>query len=210
VEYSVVSDKREDRLNDDRGALRNLNLAFKRTNRNGKLTDSDLQIVVDAASSPHTVQRDTAVGVLATLSCEYLSAADAVLAMSKSKKSNVGFAAACSLAKKTPTKITDAVLKSLLLDTSINVRWKAAEVASSLVRRKLLSDLAAALSAETHPKVKRSMQFSLALLRDGYKLELEPSGDWTMAIRLSNGIVGIHGTKAELESNGPKAIASAR
>jgi len=161
--------------------------AYDAAVQSGNLSASQLQRVVEGASSPRAMLWYNATDLLMKLSGRWPAAADAIATMFRSRKATVRFAALCSLGRGTPIDITDALLGAGLRDKSSRVRWKAAARANDLDRRKLIPDITAALVAESDEKARRSIELSRRMLRDDHWVRPDSPGSVSVTARLHDG-----------------------
>jgi hypothetical protein len=180
--------------------------AFDAIQETGDIFPVHLQTVVDGASNARALVWMNSVDLLRILSGKWPEAADAIQRMSQNRRANVRFNAICCLGKKTPPRTVDAVLESGLRDKSARVRWKAAQEACQLYRVNLIPAIGAALAAERNAKTRRSIDFSLRLLRDGYRIEKKPDGSVSICVRMQNGFRGKYVSAEGLKRRGIDAI----
>ena len=173
----------------------------------GTLTDQQLACVVRAVRCPTISVWGSATELLMSLSGKFPAASQALEELSRDRKSQVRFAALCALGPKTPSKVTDEMIRRGLQDKSFRVRWKAAEQANYLLRRDLVPEMEAALAAETHETALGDIELSLRMLRDGHWLEKEQDGSWQLTVRLPRGGITCRGVSAdELRTAGLPAL----
>lgn len=180
--------------------------AFDRAEETGSLAFADLQMVVEGASSPRGMLWNNATGLLEKLSARWREAAEAVLAMSKSRKANVRFSALCALGKHTPADITDTMLAAGLADKSSRVRWKAAQRTEDLKRRHLLCDLEKAVQLEPNAKARAEIEHAFLMLRDGFILKAGSDGGYNLWVRTPRGSTGVSVSAEDLKIKGIDSI----
>jgi hypothetical protein len=166
------------------------------------LSDGQLQLIVDGASSSNGLMWNSVSALLRKLVEQWPSAGEAIVRMSQSPKANVRFSAICSLGKGTPAHISDSVLKAGLIDKAAKVRSKAGERADMLNKVNLVPNLEAAHASETNELVKKSLELSLRMLRDGYWVKTRPDGQTTITVKKSNGISSRFVSEEELKTKG--------
>ena len=190
----------------DNAALLNVASAYDAVRRDRKLTPKRLQTIVNGASNKKMIVWANSSDLLELLSYEYREAAVAILEMSKSRHGHVRFSALCSLGRKTPPDIVDAVIRSGLTDKSSRVRWKAADKAHSLRRKNLVPDITSALQREPNDKTRSTIEFELKLLRDGYILEQEADGRYDLVVSYDGGIKCRSVSAKEMKAQGIDSI----
>jgi len=182
--------------------------AYDRAIESGNLQPEQLNEVVAAASSSRALLWKNAVDLLARLAVRWEAALDAVETMFASKQSQVRFAAICCLRADTPVIVANRLLLQGLTDKSSRVRWMAAQKASDFDRKELLPHLEAAFSIENNAKARRSIDFHLRLLRDGYIVENSTPAGYYFTVRIKDGIVSRYVTDEAMKTNGIDAIAA--
>jgi hypothetical protein len=190
----------------DEAALLKVADAYDAVRRGGKLTPKRLQAIVDGASNKKMIVWANSSDLLELLSYDYRDAAVAILEMSKSRHGHVRFSALCSLGRKTPPDIVDAVIRSGLIDKSSRVRWKAADKAHSLTRKNLVPDIMSALKHERNAKTRSTIEFEFKLLRDGYILEKKADGRNHLVVSYDGGITNRSVDAKEMKAQGIDSI----
>lgn len=176
--------------------------AYDSMQQEGQLSDKQLQLIVNGASSSDQLTWDCATTLLRKIVERWPIAAKEIIAMSQNSEPHVRFAAICSLGKNVPTAISDSVLKSALVDESSHVRSKAAERANSLEQRHLVPNITAALEAEQDAKARKSIELNLRMLRDGHWLESGADGQKSITVRTPDGITSKSVTDEEFRMKG--------
>jgi len=163
--------------------------AYDEIRARGDVADTTLAPVVAAASDRSVLTRDCVTGLLALLAGSYPLARNAIREMSCSPKWHVRFASLLTL-DCAPKGFSCDVVRRLLSDKSVRVREMAAAKALRCDLRELIADLEAAALSEANALVVRGLQFSVAMLRDGYLVQPgEKSGFW-VTVWLGNGARG--------------------
>lgn len=162
--------------------------------------------IVEAACDSHALLYENVPRFLGKLTAEYSLARESVERMAVDSKSHVRFNAILCLRNETPPDFTLRLLQHGLRDKSSRVRTKAADWAGRLRVAALVPDLEAAFATEKHEKTKRTIEFELRLLRDGYILR--PAGDhrFFVTTHVSNGTASRSVSRSELDQRGIQAI----
>jgi len=145
--------------------------AYDRIQRQKRIDSADLQPIVDVARSHRRPLYENASNLLEALTADHREARDAVAEMAKDRKAQVRFNAIICLGRRTPREFCVNLLCQALSDKSARVRQKAADWAQRLDLSEIVPDLERALSNETHAGAKRTIEFGLRLMRDGYILD---------------------------------------
>ena len=180
--------------------------AFDAAQLSGRLAKSQLQQIVDGASSKGTLAWANSTDLLKVLSGQFAEAAAAIVEMSKHRQAHVRFNALCCLGKKTPTDTVHAVIRAGLIDKSSRVRWKAADRAHSLRAVELVPEITAALKAEKHDKTRATIESELRLLRDGYLVDQSNNDGFYVTISYAGGACSRFINAKEMETQGIEAI----
>src|SRR5205823_314602 len=137
----------------------------------GRTSPEWLAPIVNAASSSRVPLYENATSLLSELTEHFPAACDAVANMAQATRSRVRFNAILCLGRSTPPSLTLQILRQCLRDKSARVRLKAADWAGRLRLRKIVPDLEEAAARERNANARRTIEFELKLLRDGYILE---------------------------------------
>jgi hypothetical protein len=170
-----------------------------------KLSHAAHAKAVAAASSKSRPVYHSGTDSLGRLAIKHAEARDAIVAMSRDSKAHVRFNAILCLDKKAPKSFAAKQLRVALLDPSAVVRGKAADWALRIRARTILLALEAAIAAERHSDARKTMEFTLPLLRDGYTLEPEPGG-YTLTVHKVGGVSFTSVSKAMIKKHGLKAL----
>jgi hypothetical protein len=179
---------------------------FDAIQANAIIDAGDLRPIVEAASSQRRPLLENATTLLSELTERYEEARGAVAAMSEDSRNHVRFNAILCLGSPTPLAFTLGILRRSLRDKSARVREKAADWAGRLRLREFVPDLESAFSIEQNSKAKRTIEFELKLLRDGYILEPRREGFFVTTHRSGGGVTAQFVPHAELEQRGIDAI----
>ena len=162
--------------------------------------------IVDAASSSRVPLYECATSFLGRLTGEYALARQAVEEMALNPRSHVRFNSILCLSAATPHDFTLRLIRQGLRDNSAKVRCKAGDWAVRLRIHDLVQDLAVAFAAERNAKAKKTIEFGLRLLRDGYILRPGPGDDYYITTFCSNGIASRRVARSDVELRGVQAI----
>jgi hypothetical protein len=179
--------------------------AFRRSLSSGVLKEVDLTEVVRAARAKEATLWDSATGWLAALTRNHPEARQAVRSMSLDGLAHVRFNALCCLGSRSSRPLLLDVILPAINDKSSRVRWKAVDKAGAVELREAIPVIEDRRRVEQDPKVRRTIDFTLPLLRDGYTLE-ERDGELHLTVSAVGGIRGGSVTRAEIERRGLPAI----
>ncbi|WP_442909339.1 HEAT repeat domain-containing protein [Ideonella sp. BN130291] len=173
------------------------------------LSSSALASLRAALSSSRTLLYETASYVLADALAFDPQAIDLLVDLSKSQKATERFNAILCLSEKTPQATSLDVITKSLGDRSSKVRIKAADWVLRLGLTPALPALKKALSTEQHSEARRTMEFSLALVRDGYLISPWSDKQVWFTLALSPGCTVSSAVDAALiEQSGAAAVAA--
>jgi hypothetical protein len=158
--------------------------------------------IVRAACDSRVVVHENATGLLAHLTAEFEVARGAVTEMSKQRSWQSRFSALLSLGTGTPEKLSERIVRALLFDKSARVREKAAEQALRLGLRGLLDVLQEVASTESDATVLNGLEFSIAMLKDGYVVKRGGGDGIWVAVWNGNGAVGSWYSHPDFERRG--------
>jgi hypothetical protein len=162
---------------------------FDQMQKSGKYSDKSLDALVHAASSARGLVWNCGVDLLCATMHRWPQASVAIANMLKSRRANVRFSAICCITKSMPPETATQMIAAGLKDKSGRVRWKAAQEAQSLNMVQVIPQMEEALSKERDKKVRKSIDFALGLLRDGYHVsDRDKDGTRSLCIPVSTGI----------------------
>jgi hypothetical protein len=167
----------------------------------------DLRPLLIAAKSPASLVWQSALELLPRLARKHAAVRDAMLDMLNSKKVHERFNVIASLTSCVPKSLARKMIRQALNDKGARVRLKAAEAADRLNLRDLIPDLERSLAAETNANAKINMEFSTAMLRDGYHLTRE-NGEPSLWVRAKSGWTYAHISDKQIEQGKLKTIAA--
>jgi hypothetical protein len=165
--------------------------------------------IVRAACDPHVVVYENATGLLAHLTAEYEVARGAVTEMSKQRNWQSRLSALLSLGTTTPAEFSERIVRALLFDKSPHVREKAADQALRLGLRGLVDALREAILTESDATVLSGLEFSSAMLKDGYIVKRGAGDGVSVTVWTGNGAVGSWYSRSDFERRGLPDILSA-
>jgi len=180
--------------------------AFDATKELDRINSEQLRPIVQAASSSRCPLYENTTGLLGQLSVKHEEARKAIEAMATDAQSHIRFNAILCLGKSTPPDFTLRLIRQGLRDKSARVRLKASDWAGRLRIREVVPELEEALAREKNEKAKKTIEFDLGLLRDGYILEPLPDGPVSVTTFCRSGLSIRHVKKAELDTRGLKSI----
>lgn len=182
--------------------------ALERIRIQERTDPADLRSLVDLLRSPRRPLYENGADLIRELTADRAEVRDAVAELASDKKAHVRFNAILCLSDVTPPEFSVMILRQALLDGSARVRQKVADWALRLKLAELTPDLERASLKEKRAATKKTIDFSLRLLRDGYVVE-EASGDSVSITVPRNGsIVGRYFSRAEFEAKGGAALAA--
>jgi len=133
----------------------------------GKLSEPQEQFLFECVCNPHSLVWQNAAEHISILQGHGVTADSIVLALSKSKKGGVRFAALAILRDaRTANAVVDEILIALLGDKSEKVCFSAAEVAAYYYRKRWLVPQLE-IAAQKYPSIAKYLH----LLRDGFFLQ---------------------------------------
>jgi hypothetical protein len=175
-----------------------------------ELPADDLAVIKESASSHRRPLYEFATNLMADLAATKPEAQIAVLDMIRNRKWQVRFNAILCLCKATPRDLIHQVLSTGLKDASCRVRAKAADWALTLRFRDAIPNLSVALENESDDGTRRTIEFSLRLLRDGYILEPAHDEGFYLTLPYKGGISSEYIADAELRERDPETLIAER
>lgn len=164
--------------------------------------------IVRAACDSHAVVYENATALLAHLPADYEVARGAVTEMSKQRNWQSRFSALLSLRPTTPEELSERIVRTLLFDKSTRVREKAADQALRLGLKGLVDVLRAVTLTESDAAVLNGLEFSIAMLRDGYVVKRGGGDGVWVTVWTGNGAVGSWYSQSDFERRGLPNILS--
>jgi hypothetical protein len=156
---------------------------------------------VNAASSPRGLVWNQGVDLLCATMRRWPQTSVAIADMLKSRRANVLFNAICCITDAMPKETAMQMIIDGLSDKSGRVRGKAAQTAQDLTIVDAVPHIEKALEREQDKKVRKSIEFPLALLRDGYQVR-QHGTEYTIAVPVSHGISSKFVSKEDLTPDG--------
>jgi len=147
--------------------------AFDRLRRVRRISALDLSPIETAAKCPFKAVWIIGTDLIMRLAAKDRVAKDAVRRIMSSKKVEERFQITAALTCILPKAFSKEIIRIALKDKGKRVREKAVEACDRLRLKEMLPELDARLAVEHNPDVKRQLQFSIAMLREGYLLEPE-------------------------------------
>ena len=146
--------------------------AFERGENAESISADEIAPVVDAASCDFVRVWEIGVDLLNRLAARHQEARNAIVKMLGDRKAGVRFQAVAMLGLSAfPRPFAVSLIQLGLRDRSYQVRGKVAEAACQLNLTELVGELEALQTAEKHAVARQSMEFAVALLREGYLLQ---------------------------------------
>jgi hypothetical protein len=130
-----------------------------------------LDLVVEVAGGASSTLWSPGMEMLVQLASCHEAARDAFLALARSRKATQRFAAIAVMDDRLPRPIVLDVLKAGLLDKSAKVKGHAFMRCNDLAARELVEEMTRA-AATLEGKAREHADWYLAMMRDGYALEL--------------------------------------
>jgi hypothetical protein len=189
--------------------------AFDRIENAAMISEDDLAPIIEASSCRFVRVWEIGVDLLYRLARQNEVARNGILKMFRDRKAAIRFQAIVMLgwANLSPP-FTKSLIRLGLRDKSHQVRSKLAEVACRHGFADLIPDLEASLATETHSGARESLEFCLALLRDGYLLQRiggKLTGLWVKGERNLGWCISVPITEDDLRAGKlDEIIASAR
>lgn len=193
---------------DEAAALRAAD-AFDAMKTQGKPSRPQLDVLVTAASNPHSLVWNCAADLLAKSLREWPEVGETIAAMMQVRSSTARFSAMCCVQEHMPAQVARDIIRAGLSDKSGQVRWKAGEAANRLKCVEFIPQLEQAAAKERPGRTRRSLEHSLRMLRDGYILDSMGDGTYSLWIDTARGSVGKSISEAELKSKGVEALVAA-
>jgi len=192
-------------IEDERASLEAAD-AYDEICRSGKLSQPLVKILLNAVESPRALVWNCGVDLLKKLMKTWPEIALEILQVQKNSSSTVRFNAMCCVDDSMPRQTATEMIEMGLGDKSGRVRWKAAQQAEWLNVSDAIPLLTQAVEAEKNAKVRASLQHSLRLLKDGYILDKQVDGTYSLWLRVRDGHSGRSVTKSELDAKGIDTI----
>ena len=146
--------------------------AFERSENAETISADEIAPIVDAASCEFVRVWEIGVDLLNRLAARHQEARNAIVKMLGDRKADVRFHAVAMLGLCAfPSPFAVSLIRLGLRDRSYHVRGKVAEAACQLGLTELIGELEALQTAEKHAVARQSMEFAVALLREGYLLQ---------------------------------------
>ena len=155
--------------------------AYDEVAKTGRLTQRQLEALVQAGSRSETAFINHVPFLLARLTRDWPEACDAVLEMAGHKKAAVRYNAMWSVRADTPAAVLERVLTLGLEDRSKRIRALAADRIMMLNVVELLPRLEAAVVREADPSARALLECTLQVTRDGYVLRRVRPGWWSLS-----------------------------
>jgi hypothetical protein len=145
--------------------------AFDRSANAGKLAPADLAAITEAACSRHRRVWDIGTDMLMRVACKWCEGQAATRQILNSAPANARFQITAAITGDLPQPFATEIIRLALHDKSARVRDKAAEACGRLKLKELLPDLERRLTVERDTTVRESLEFFIAMLREGYLLK---------------------------------------
>jgi HEAT repeat protein len=146
--------------------------AFERIENAASISADEIAPIVDAARCRFVRVWEIGADLLNRLAVRHEKARNAIVKMLRDRKAEVRFQAIALLGlSRLPASFAASLIQMGLHDRSHQVRGKVAEAACQFALTDLIADLEASLIAERHAIARQSLEFAVALLRDGYLLQ---------------------------------------
>lgn len=179
--------------------------AFVRLQRKRRISANDLEPIVAAARCRFRAVWDMGTDLLLYLSTRHSAARVAVREILRSRKVNERFQMVASLSPDVPKALAIELIRAALEDKGNRVREKAAEAADRLGLKEVLPDMEKQLRIERHRNAKSSLEFHVAMVRDGYFLQYENGGP-NLWVRNKDGWGGALITQDDVDQGRLQAI----
>jgi hypothetical protein len=146
--------------------------AFERIEDAASISADEIVPIVDAASCRFVRVWEIGADLLKRLAVRHQAAQNAISRMLHDRNAGIRFQAVALLGlSRLPRPFAASLIRLGLRDRSHQVRGKVAEAACQLGLTELIAELEASLTEEKHPIARQSLEFAVALLRDGYLLQ---------------------------------------
>ena len=175
--------------------------------QSGQLDDADLQVLLTHAASRKTVLSNNVGDMLGKLAKSFPSALAALEQMAQGSKVGLRSQALLSMLRLPPSPVHERMYSAALSDKSKNIRMIAAQNIQSQAMAVLLPQLAHAIECETDDAARQQLTQCLGLLRDGFVLETDESGNQWVTCCAKGSSTSRMFTNEELETTGKDWIA---
>lgn len=182
--------------------------ALERIRAQERIDPPDLDPLVDLLRSSRRPLYENGADLLRELTAERAEVRDVVAELARDNKAHVRFNAILCLSDLTPREFSVTILRQALSDSSARVRQKAADWALRLKLGELVPDLERASLHEKQAANKKTIDFSLRLLRNGYVVEEVGGDSVSITVPRKGSIVGRYFSRAEFEAKGAAALAA--
>jgi HEAT repeat protein len=146
--------------------------AFERLENATRVSANQIVPILDAAKCRFVRVWEIGADSLNRLAVRHPSAQDALGIMLRDRNADVRFQAIALLGiSSLPQSFAESLVRIGLNDKSYQVRGKVAEAACQLGLRALVPQLKESLNVEKHAIARQSLEFAIALLRDGFLLQ---------------------------------------
>jgi hypothetical protein len=149
--------------------------AFDRSADSGRLTPPDLATITEAACSRHSRVWNIGTDMLMRVACKWREGQAAIRQILSSAPANARFQVTAAITGDLPKPFAKEIICLALHDKAPRVRDKAAEACGRLKLKELLPDLDARLAFEKNTTVRESLEFFIAMLREGYLVKYRGS-----------------------------------
>lgn len=184
--------------------------AFERVENATKVSANQIVPILDAAKCRFVRVWEIGADLLNRLAVRHPAAQDALGIMLCDRKSEVRFQAIALLGiSSLPELFVQGLIRIGLNDKSYQVRGKVAEAACQLGLKSLLPELQESLEVEKHATARHSLEFAVALLRDGFLLQRtdgKVTNVWVKRDRGSGWYISVPITDDDLRSGRLAAI----
>jgi hypothetical protein len=182
--------------------------AFDAAMESGVLTDEQLAVIVECASSPRAPLGENVAALLGELASRFSSAAQVVRELAAYPNLHVRMNALVAISSTSPVELHDEVLRIALKDRNSKVKTLAADKIMQFGLDHLLPSLEEAVRRESDANTKSVLEYERDLLLYGYHLRFLDDGRVWMTCRLpGGGTTGTFVTTTDLQHRGAKAIA---
>ena len=175
--------------------------------QSGQLTEAQANRLLELASSPRTPLSENVAGMLGQLAGSLPSAQAVLTTLAAAPRVLCRINALAALQELPVGRLHVQLISAALRDKSRRVRALAADKAMGFGMRDLLPELEHAVNHEQDSKLRDSLAWNLALLRDGYLVKQNSNGTVWVSCRRGGSVVSRSFPAGQFETDGRQWIA---
>jgi hypothetical protein len=145
--------------------------AFDRISEAGAVKNSDMSAIARAASSRFKPVWVIGTDILVRVATKYREGQNAIRHILMHGPANARFQVTDSITSELPKQFTGEIIRMAFRDKGSKVRDKAVEICSHLRLKEMVPELKDMLVKEQNRTVRETLEFSIAMLQEGYLLK---------------------------------------